>query len=64
MLLGRLSRNADWLVDYAGVPEPEARCRRGGARPGAGGVAARRDPLGARDVPLRARALRATRGRT
>jgi peptidyl-dipeptidase A len=25
MLLGRLSRNAEWLVEYAGVPEPEAR---------------------------------------
>ena len=25
MLLGRLSRNADWLMEYAGVPEPEAR---------------------------------------
>ena len=25
MLLGRLSRNAEWLVEYAGVPEAEAR---------------------------------------
>jgi peptidyl-dipeptidase A len=25
MLLGRLSRNADWLVRYASVPEPDAR---------------------------------------
>jgi peptidyl-dipeptidase A len=25
MLFGRLSRNADWLITYAGVPEPEAR---------------------------------------
>jgi peptidyl-dipeptidase A len=25
MLLGRLSRNADWLIAYAGVPEGEAR---------------------------------------
>jgi peptidyl-dipeptidase A len=25
MLLGRLSRNADWLIAYAGVPEREAR---------------------------------------
>jgi peptidyl-dipeptidase A len=25
MLLGRLSRNAEWLTAYAGVPEPEAR---------------------------------------
>jgi peptidyl-dipeptidase A len=25
MLLGRLSRNADWLIAYAGVPEEEAR---------------------------------------
>jgi peptidyl-dipeptidase A len=25
MLIGRLSRNAEWLVEYAGVPEEEAR---------------------------------------
>jgi peptidyl-dipeptidase A len=25
MLLGRLSRNADWLITYAGVPEADAR---------------------------------------
>jgi peptidyl-dipeptidase A len=25
MLLGRLSRNAEWLTTYAGVPEPDAR---------------------------------------
>ena len=29
MLLGRLSRNADWLIAYAGVPEAEARAAAG-----------------------------------